>query len=105
MTPVIEKPKAIRSGLSPASYGIASLIVACLAWASVWLVFNMGPDGVLNNRLFEAVAIGLLPLFGFVCGLVGVGTGFKHKNWLAIATGSIGLGMIGFEAWFLLTNR
>ncbi|APZ93392.1 hypothetical protein [Fuerstiella marisgermanici] len=102
---MIETSKTNRSGLSPAIYGTASFIAACLAWASVWLLFNMGPDGILNNRLFEAVAIGLLPLFGFVCGLVGIGTGFKHKNWLAIATGSIGLGMIGFEAWFLLTNR
>ena len=103
---MIEKSRANRSGLSPATYGIASLIAACLSWASIWLVFNMGPDGVLNNRLFEAVAIRLLPLFGFVCGLVGVGTGFYHKNWLAIATGSIGLSMIGYETWFLLVlNR
>jgi hypothetical protein len=102
---VVEKSEANRSGLSPVTYGIASLITACLAWASVWLLFNMGPDGVLNNRLFEAVAIGLLPLFGFVCGLVGVSTGLNQKNRFAIATGSIGLGMIGFEAWFLLTNR
>ena len=102
---MLEKSKENRSGMSPASYGIASLIAACLSSASVWLLFNMGPDGVLNNRLFEAVAFGLLPLFGFVCGLVGVGTGLNHKNWFAIATGSIGLGMIGFEVWFLLANR
>lgn len=102
---MIEKSRAHRSGLSPACYGIASLIAACLSWASIWLVFNMGPDGVLNNRAFEAVAIGLLPLFGFVCGLIGVGTGFNHKNRLAIATGSIGLAMIGFESWLLLMNR
>jgi len=102
---VAETSKTNRSGLSPASYGIASLIAACLAWTSVWLLFNMGPDGVLNNRLFEAAAIGLLPLFGVVCGLVGVGTGLIHKNWFAIATGSIGAVMIGFEVLLLLVNR
>lgn len=103
---MIEKSRANRSGLAPAYYGIASLIAACLSWASLLLIFAMGPDGILNNRLFEAVAIRLLPLFGFVCGLVGVGTGFYHKNWLAIATGSIGLSMIGYETWFLLVlNR
>ena len=102
---MIEKSRANRSGLAPAYYGIASLIAACLSWASLLLIFAMGPDGILNNRLFEAVAIRLLPLFGFVCGLVGVATGFNHKNWFAIATGSIALSMIGFEAWFLLMNR
>ena len=100
-----ENPNPALFGLSPASYGVASLLAACLAWASVWLLFNTGPDGFLNSRLFEAVALGLLPLFGFVCGLFGVGAGFRLRNWIGIATGAIGLGMIGFEVWFLMANR
>lgn len=102
---MIEKSKTNRSSLSPVSYGSASLIAACLSWACVWLLFNMGPDGMLNNRLFEAFGIGLLPLVGFLCGLFGAGIGVHEKNWFAITTGSIGLGMIGFEVWLLLANR
>ena len=98
ITPMVEKSKANRFGLTPAWYGTASLVAACLSWASVWLVFNMGPDGILNNRLFEAVAIGLLPLFGFVCGLVGVGVGIHRRKWLGIITGAIGLAMIGLRS-------
>ena len=40
-----------RFGLSLARYGTASLIAACLSWASIWLLFNMGSDGILNTRL------------------------------------------------------
>ena len=99
---MVEKSKTNRFGLSPASYGTASLVAACLAWASVWFALNQGPDGIGNNRLFVAVAVGLLPLFGFVCGLFGVGMGIQRRNWIGIITGAISLAMIGFEAWFLL---
>lgn len=102
---MVENSKAKRFGLTPAWYGTASLVAACLAWASVWLLFNMGPDGILNNRLFEAVAIGLLPLFGFGCGAFAVSVGIQRSKWLGIITGAIGLAMIRLEAWFLVMNR
>lgn len=102
---MVEKSKAKRLGLSPASYGIASLMAACLSWASIWLLFNMGPDSALNNRMFEAVAARLLPLFGFVCGVFAVGAGIHRRNWLGIGAGAIGLTMISFEAWFLLVSN
>ncbi|MDA1055654.1 MAG: hypothetical protein O3C40_35105 [Planctomycetota bacterium] len=101
---MVEKSKANRFGLSPAWYGTASLVAACLAWVSVWLAFNQGPDGIGNNRIFTTVTIVLLPLFCFVCGLLGVGAGIQCRNWLGIITGAIGLAMISFEAWFLLMN-
>lgn len=95
--------KHLRStaGISPAWYGTASLVAACVSWASFLLVFAMGPDGILNNRLFEAFAFRLLPLFGIVCGLLGVGVGIQRRSWLGIITGAIGLAMIAYEAWFL----
>jgi hypothetical protein len=51
------------------------------------------------------VAIQLLPLICFVCGLLGVGAGIQRRSWLGIITGAIGLTMIAYEAWFLLMNR
>ena len=99
---MFEKPKPNLFGLSPATYGIASVIAACLAWASVWMILNQGPDFARNHRLLVMVAVRLLPFFGLACGLLSVGAGIYHKNWLGIVAGAIGLGMIGFEAWFLL---
>lgn len=87
-------------GLSPSIYGIASLIAASISLASVWLVFNMGPDGILNNWWFGAFAIGLLPLFGITSGLLGVGGGFHRRNWFGMITGAVGLAMSSCEAWF-----
>lgn len=102
---MVEKPRANHFGLTPAWYGTASLVAACLAWASVWLAFNQGPDGITKNRIFTTVAILLLPLFCFVCGLLGVGEGIRRRSWLGIITGAIGLAMIAYEAWFLLMSR
>jgi hypothetical protein len=100
-----DKHSRSNAGISPAWYGTASLVAACLAWASVWLAFNQGPDGISKNRIFTTVAILLLPLFCFVCGLLGVGAGIQRRSWLGIITGAIGLAMIAYEAWFLLMNR
>lgn len=97
---MIEKPKPKLFGLSPSTYGIASVVAACLAWTSVWLIFHQGPDFDRNNRFFMTVAVPL-PLFGLVCGLLSVGAGIYHKNWVGIVAGAIGLGMIGYEVWFL----
>lgn len=98
---MVEKSKANRFSLSPAWYGMASLVAACLAWGSVWLIFNQGPDGLTKNRMFTTVTIQFLPWFSFVCGLLGVGVGIQLKSWLGIITGAIGLAMIAYEAWFL----
>lgn len=103
---MLEKPKPNLFGLSPATYGIGSVVAACLAWASVWMIFHQGPDFERNHRLFVTVTVGVLPFFGLACSLLGVGAGIYHKDWLGIVAGAIGLGMIGFEAWFLLVaNR
>ena len=102
---MVEKSTANRSGLSPAWYGTASLVAACLAWASVWLAFNQGPDGITKNRIFTTVATVLLPMFCLVCGLLGVGAGIQHRSWVGITTGVIGSAMIAYEAWLLSMNR
>ncbi len=101
ITPILEKPEPKLFGLSPATYGVASVIGACLAWASVWLIFAGGPDFERNHSLFVTVTLFHLPLFGLACGLLSVGAGLYHKKRLAIVVGVIGLGMIGYEAWFL----
>ncbi len=72
------KPKLF--GLSPATYGVASVIVSFLAWASVWLIFAKGPDFGPNHKLFVMFAIYVLPLFGLACGLLSVGAGIYHKK-------------------------
>jgi hypothetical protein len=103
---MIEKPTSNLFGLPPATYGIASVVAACLAWASVWLIFHQGPDFERHHRVFATVTVRLLPLFGLACGLLSVGAEIFHRNWLSVVAGAIGLGMIGFEAWFLLVaNR
>ena len=102
---MVENSKANRFGLTPAWYGTASLVSACLAWASVWLIFHQGPDGIVKNRIFTTVTIQFLPWFCFVCGLLGVGVGIHRKSWLGIITGAIGLAMIAYEAWFLSVIR
>ena len=99
---MFEKPKPKLFGLPPATYGIASVIAACLAWASLVMILNQGPDIARNHPLLVTVAVRLLPLFALACGLISVGAGIYHKNWLGIVAGAIGLGMIGYEAWFLL---
>ncbi len=99
---MIEKRKPNLLGLSPATYGIASVIAACLAWASVVIILNQGPDFARNHRLLVTVAVYLLPLLGLTCGLLSMGAGISHKNWIGIVAGAIGVGMIGYEAWFLL---
>ena len=92
-----DKHSRSTAGISPACYGTASLVAACLAWASVWLIFNQGPDGLTKNRIFTTVTVQLLPLFCFVCGLLGVVVGIQRRSWLGIITGAIGLAMIGYE--------
>ena len=84
-------------GFSPAHYGIASVVAGCLAFVTVWVIFNQGPDGVFNTRL-SSVAITLLLLFGVVCGFLGVGAGVHHKKWLGIVTGAVGLAISGYGA-------
>lgn len=102
---MVENSKANRFGLSPGWYGTASLVTACLAWASVWLIFNQGPDGLTKNLIFTTVTVRILPLFCLVWGLQGVGAGIQRKSWLGIITGAIGLAMIAYEAWFLMMSR
>ena len=79
-----DKHSRSNAGVSPAWFGTASLVAACLAWASVWLAFNQGPDGLAT---------------------LGVVVGIQRRSWLGIITGAIGLAMIGYEAWFLLMSR
>lgn len=93
---MIEKLRPKLFGHSPATYGIASVISAVLAWAGLWLILHQGPDFDRNHRLFVTVGV-LLPLLGLACGLLSVGAGIYHKHWLAIVAGAIGLGIIRFE--------
>ena len=76
-------------GLSPATYGVASLAAALVALGSQLLVVVVG-------IAVAAVVMGLAVLLGVVSGLLGIGAGIYHKNLLAIVTGTIGLILIGF---------
>ena len=70
-TTMTDKSKNMLFGLLPAICGIASVIAAFLTFAMIWLIFNSGPGGPLNNMIGTA-AVYLLLTFGCVCGLIGV---------------------------------
>lgn len=91
-------------GFTPSLFGFASVIAACIAWVSIYVVFNQGPDGPLNNVIFDAVAIRLPWFVGLACGLLGVGLGIRHKAWLGISAGAVGLALTVFGARFVMRS-
>ena len=84
-----EKSQKTLFGLSPAGYGITSLVAACLVFASSPLIQVIG--------IFLELCI-LLPLvlIVVVSGLLGIGAGIYHKNWIAVVTAILGMALIGF---------
>jgi len=92
-----EKSRKTLLGLTPVRYGTVSLIAACLAFASQWLVVAVGVF------LFLVVLIPLL-LIGVVSGLLGVGAGIYYKDWLACVTATLGLGLVGLLGWLFISN-
>jgi hypothetical protein len=71
-------------GLSPARFGITSLISACLAWASIPLIVVVGV--FLAHCVFAP-----LVMTSVVTGLTVVGAGIYYKNPVAILTATLGL--------------
>lgn len=92
-------------GLSSTGYGIASVIAPCLAFAMVWVIFNQGPDGPLNNMVAGLVLICLPLLLGFICGLIGVSAGIHHKNWTGGVIAALGTALNGLLGVWLMLNR
>ncbi len=90
-----EHPQSKLLGRSPATYGIVSLIAACLAWLSWPLVI------VIGVFLVIAVEIPLVSI-AVVSGLLGLGAGVYHGNWLAVATSAVGLALIGGGVCFIV---
>ncbi len=89
-----EKSQKTLFGLSPAIYGIASLVAACLCWVCAILFVAVVGALVIYAQL-------PLALFGFVSGLLGVSAGIYHKNWLAVVTAVLGMTLIGFLILFM----
>ena len=90
--PGVYQWKAMQS--RPARYGLASLLVAGIAWALWPLVVVLGPG----------VAIVQIPcgLVAVVAGLVGVVAGIRQRNATAIVSGAVGLTLIGVGMWFVI---
>ena len=84
-------------GLSPVRYGTVSLIAACLAFASQWLVVVVGVFLCL-------VAFIPLALIGIVSGLLGIGTGLYYGQWPGSVAGTVGVAIIAFVSWSLAQN-
>ena len=84
-------------GQSAVRYGMASLIAACLTFASQWLVVVVGIFLCL-------IALIPLALIGIVSGLLGIVTGLYCRHWAACATGTAGIVIIGFVLWSLARN-
>ena len=79
-------------GLSPAKYGIASLVTACLAWACWPLMLVVG--------FFIVFCIdAVLVLIAVVCGLTGLATGIFYKDFLGSVTATLGLFIISCGVW------
>ena len=78
-------------GQSPTRYGLASVIAACLAFASWALIVVIG--------FAMAYVAGLLALVAVVAGVLGIGTGLYFRRWPGIVGGVLGLAMIGYGAW------
>jgi len=91
--------------LLPAICGIASVLAAFFAYGMIWMIFNQGPNGPLNNMIAGAVLIYLPVLFGCVCGLVGVGSGIYHKKWIGSVIAAVGTALNGFMVFFLFAIR
>ena len=100
-----DKSKNTPFGFSPTGYGIASVIAPGLAFAMVWVIFNQGPDGPLNNVIAGLITIYLPLLLGIVCGLIGVSAGMYHKNWLGIVIAAMGTAINGSLVLWLVLNR
>jgi hypothetical protein len=91
-------------GFSPTSYGIASVLAGCLAFAMLWVILHQGPNGPLNNMIGMA-AICLPLLFGCVCGLIGVSAGIYHNNWLGSVIATLGMALNGLVVLMILPHR
>lgn len=91
-----EKSDKTLFGLTPAKYGIASLISACIAVICGFFLL------VVLGWVLWFLILFLSVLTAVVCGLLGVGAGIYHKDWLGIVTGSLGLVLIGFGSWRIM---
>ena len=95
-----EKPQKALLGLSPLGYGATSVIAAGLAWASNFLV-------VVAGVAVWLVVLILLALISTVAGLLGIGTGLRSQNWLAVGISIVGVvvtGIVAWWSWSALTN-
>jgi hypothetical protein len=99
-----DKSKNKLLGLSSTGHGIASVIAPCLAFAMVWVIFNQGPDGPLNNMVAGVITIYLPLLLGCICGLIGVSAGIHHKNWLGGVIAALGTALNGLLVVWPMLN-
>ena len=95
-----DKSKNTLFGLLPAICGIASVLAAFFAYGMIWMIFNQGPGGPLNN-MAGAALIWLPVLFGCVSGLVGVNSGISHKKWIGGVIAAVGTALNGFLVFLL----
>ncbi len=79
----------------PKRFGLASLVAACLAFAS-W------PLMVVIGFIMVYVAI-LLALVTVVSGLLGIGSGIYYKEWPGVVMGAIGVGLVSVGACFIVS--
>ena len=84
-------------GQSSVRYGTVSLIAACLAFLSQWLVMLVGVFLCL-------VALIPLALIGSLSGLLGIGTGLYYRQWPGCVAGTMGVVIIGFVIWSFTRN-
>ena len=98
-----DKTKNTLFGLLPASCGIVSLIPPILSYAILWVMFNEGPaGGPISQNPLAVAAMFLLPLCGFVCGVVGISAGISRKKWIGVVIAALGTLLNGFMLFILL---
>ena len=86
-----EKSSKTLFGLSPASYGIASLIAGFLIIGDVMLLVASTSGGAV----FVFVPLVLVP-FGVISGLLGIGAGIYYRDLLGSITALLGLALFGY---------
>ena len=91
-----DRPHDIVSAKRARRFGVASLVVACLAVASQLLIVVIG--------VLAAFLLFPLALIAVACGLVGLIAGIRDKDWMGSLSGALGLTLVGWLVWSSLGN-
>jgi hypothetical protein len=91
-----DQPRHAITGQSSRRFGMAAVVIACLACVSQSLVVVIGP--------LAFVILFALALSAAVCGLAAVAVGIGERDWLGCSSGALGLSLVGWLVWSFVGN-